>query len=98
MVCQPIQEADINKVSENLIIDSEQTFWLGPFDFPMIDNTRLTNDQRCAVIINNISHENVRLSVMCFPGAHASLKEKPYYDELVEKLLPVEDRRRKTMW
>src|ERR1700736_6937995 len=24
------------------------TFWLGYFDFPMIDNTRLSADQRCA--------------------------------------------------
>ena len=94
MVSHPDIEADIEKASEDLEIDSEQTFWLGPFDFPMIDNTRLTTDQRCAVIINNFSHENVRLSVLFFPGAHAGLKEKPYYDELVEKLLPQEERRK----
>jgi hypothetical protein len=98
MVCQPVKESDINKASDNLVVDSEQTFWLGPFDFPMIDNTRLSEDQRCAVIINNISHDNVRLSVMCFPGAHASLKEKPYYDELVEKLLPKEEEESGFIW
>jgi len=27
-------------------------FWVGYFDFPMIDNTRLTHDQRCAVVLN----------------------------------------------
>lgn len=97
LVCHPVEEAKMEDASEDLIVDAEQTFWLGPYDFPMIDNTRLSNDQRCAVIINNISHENVRLSVMCFPGAHASLKEKPYYDELVEKLLPAEERRRKSL-
>ena len=28
-------------------------FWLGHFDFPMIDNTRLPHDQRLAVVLNN---------------------------------------------
>lgn len=66
----------------------EAKFWVGPFDFPMIDNTRLPNDQRCAVILKKFEYPEASLTVICFPGSHASLKEKPYYDEIVEKLLP----------
>jgi hypothetical protein len=65
----------------------EAEFWVGPFDFPMIDNTRLPDDQRCAVILKRYDYPRVILSVICFPGSHASLKEKPYYDEIVKKLL-----------
>jgi len=28
--------------------------------------------------------------VVAFPGSHASLKEKPYYDEIVQKLVPLD--------
>ncbi len=59
------------------------------FDFPMIDNTRLSYDQRCAVVLKEINEEDkiLEIAVLYFPGSHASLKEKPYYDDIVNKLL-----------
>ena len=66
----------------------EAEFWVGFFDFPMIDNTRLTEDQRCSIVLNRFSNTWAHLSVVFFPGSHASLKEKPYYQEVVKQLLP----------
>ena len=66
----------------------EAEFWVGFFDFPMIDNTRLTDDQRCSIVLNRFSGTWAHLSVVFFPGSHASLKEKPYYQEVVKQLLP----------
>ena len=64
-------------------------FWLGHFDFPMIDNTRLPQDQRLAAVLNNfdISRGVADVTVACFPGKYAGLREKPYYDEILAKLL-----------
>ncbi len=64
-------------------------FWLGYFDFPMIDNIRLPNDQRLAVVLNNFDgrSESADLTVAYFPGKYAGLREKPYYDEILAKLL-----------
>jgi hypothetical protein len=62
-------------------------FWVGFFDFPMIDNTRLSNDQRCAIVLNAFENSTVELTLVYFPGAYASLKEKPYYQEVVQNLL-----------
>jgi hypothetical protein len=64
-------------------------FWLGHFDFPMIDNTRLPHDQRLAVVLNNFdpSTETADVTVAYFPGKYAGLREKPYYDEVLAKLL-----------
>ncbi len=64
-------------------------FWLGYFDFPMIDNIRLPDDQRLAVILNNFDagHQSADLTVAYFPGKYAGLREKPYYDEVLAKLL-----------
>ena len=64
-------------------------FWVGYFDFPMIDNVRLPDDQRLAVVLNNYDAANARadLTVVYFPGKYAGLREKPYYDEVLAKLL-----------
>ena len=62
-------------------------FTVSYFDFPMIDNTRLEKGQRCAVILNSFSDQSADLTVVLFPGEYASLKEKPYYNEVIENVL-----------
>ncbi len=64
-------------------------FWLGHFDFPMIDNIRLPHDQRLAVVLNNFDAGAgvADVTLAYFPGKYAGLREKPYYDEVLAKLL-----------
>jgi hypothetical protein len=64
-------------------------FWLGRFDFPMIDNIRLPQDQRLAVVLNAFDPASglADVTVAYFPGKYAGLREKPYYDEVLAKLL-----------
>src|SRR5512136_19262 len=57
---------------------NEAEFWTGFFDFPMIDHTRLSHDQRCAVVVRNFGQSSARIALVDFPGSYASLKEKPY--------------------
>lgn len=67
--------------------DTRATFNVGYFDFPAIDNTRLTNGLRCAVTLTNYSKDAAAdLTTVCFPGEFASLKDRPYYDEVIQKL------------
>jgi hypothetical protein len=63
-----------------------RTFHVGYYDFPMIDNTRLSKDQRAAVVLNQINEGGADITLVLFPGSYASLKEKVSYDEVVEKL------------
>jgi len=63
------------------------TFSVSYFDFPMIDNTRLVGGQRCAVVLNQISEQSADITLVLFPGTYASLKEKPYYNEVIESVL-----------
>ena len=56
------------------------------YDFPMIDNTRLTGGDRCAIVLNGFSDYSADITVVLFPGAYASLKEKPYYSEVLESV------------
>ncbi len=66
---------------------SSVEFWIGFFDFPMIDNTRLGHDQRCAIVLNAFEDSSADITLVYFPGSYASLKEKPYYQEVVENLM-----------
>jgi hypothetical protein len=63
------------------------TFAVSYYDFPMIDNVRLVQGRRCAVVLNHFSEEAADLTIVLFPGAYASLKEKPYYNEVIENVL-----------
>jgi len=61
-------------------------FDVGFFSSPMIDNTRLSNDQRVAVVLTDLNEAGASLSLVYFPGSRASLREKPYYEEILRKL------------
>lgn len=62
-------------------------FWIGYFDFPMIDNIRLSHDQRCALVLTNFEESSANITAVGFPGSYASLKEKPQYQEIIQNLL-----------
>lgn len=66
--------------------DSRANFTVGFYDFPVIDNTRLPTGVRCAVTLSNFSPVAADITTVCFPGEYASLKDRPYYDEVIQKL------------
>jgi hypothetical protein len=66
---------------------NDAEFWVGYYDFPMIDHVRLSRDQRFAVILRNFGGGSARIAAVYFPGSYASLKEKPYVQEMVKNLL-----------
>ena len=66
--------------------DSRAQFTVGFYDFPVIDNTRLPTGVRCATTLANFSPVAADLVTVCFPGEYASLKDRPYYDEVIQQL------------
>ena len=64
----------------------DQLFWLDFYDLPMVDNTRLSHDQRFAVVLRRFSETGATLAFVYFPGSHAGLKDKPFYDEMLHQL------------
>jgi hypothetical protein len=61
-------------------------FWVGYFDFPMIDNTRLPYDQRAAVVLNSFEDGFAGVTLALFPGSYASLKDKASLQEVIQNL------------
>lgn len=66
--------------------EADAVFTVGFFDFPMLDNIRLPGGSRCAVVLNTFDPEFADFTFVYFPGTRASLKEKPYYDEILLNL------------
>ncbi|HEY9467683.1 MAG TPA: hypothetical protein VIR54_31535, partial [Vicinamibacterales bacterium] len=65
----------------------DTNFLVGLFDFPMIDNTRLSGSERCAVSVTALNPNVVSLTLAYFPASRASLKDKPFYDEVIRDLV-----------
>ena len=64
----------------------DTNFIVGLFDFPMIDNTRLSGGERTTVSLTALNPKVLSVAVAYFPASRASLKDKPYYDEVMRDL------------
>jgi len=88
-VSQVLSEAECQQANLDLERKREidTNFFVGLFDFPMIDNTRLSGSERCAVSLTALNPNVLSLSLAYFPASRASLKDKPYYDEVIRDLV-----------
>lgn len=79
-------------VGDARIPEVDVVFWVGFFSFPMLDNTRLPDGNRCAVVLRQFDESggeisNAEMTLIYFPASRTSLKDKPYYDEVIQVLL-----------
>ena len=56
------------------------------FDFPMIDNVRLSHDQRFALVLEDFDDEYVKLAAVWFPGVYSSQRDQPFLNDVVSRL------------
>jgi hypothetical protein len=61
-------------------------FTLDFFNFPLIDNSRLSNNQRFALIIEQFDTNTIIFTGMVFPGLYASQRDKPFLNEAIQEL------------
>ena len=55
----------------------------------MIDNTRLSADQRCAVVLQKFNEGGsgtAEITLVYFPGSRASLREKTFSEDIIRNL------------
>jgi hypothetical protein len=69
----------------------EHYFWVDYFSFPLVDNTRLSDDQRLAVALTHLADTSASLTFVYFPGSRAGLKDRPYYDDILRQLRHLSD-------
>jgi hypothetical protein len=80
-------ELQLQMITDN---DTETIlFTVGFYDFPMIDNTRLSADQRCAVVLNKFCDDAscaADITLVLFPGSRASLQERAFSEDVIRQL------------
>ena len=69
-------------------------FHIGPFDFPLIANTRLAGGDRVALTFDGAAEDVAQVLLVYFPGSRASMKDKQYYEDMAAELLRIEQRNR----
>lgn len=68
------------------IIVANRNFNMDFFNFPLIDNTRLSHNHRFALIIEEFDHKTIELKGVLFPGVFASQRDKPFLNEAINEL------------
>jgi Na+-transporting NADH:ubiquinone oxidoreductase subunit NqrB len=74
------ESKNINKIN-NIC----KEFWVSRFDYPLVDNTYLSKDERYGVAIDSIDtkREMIRLVLVYFPATYSGLKEKSFYHQKI---------------
>jgi len=65
---------------------TEMNFTLDYFNFPLIDNTSLPNNQRIALVLENFGQTKITVRAILFPGVYASQHDKPFLNEAIQQL------------
>jgi len=66
--------------------EDEFAFTVSPFDFPLMDNVRLRPEGRVSIAMTRVDDGGVMLSLVYFPDSRTSLRDKPFYDEVLKAL------------
>jgi len=68
-------------VYTGLELEVERSFKLNYFNFPIVDNTRLENNHRFAVVLDEFDLDSeqatIKLTAIIFPSEYASLRDRP---------------------
>jgi len=90
------------EVHSQIILTPEvayQEFQLDFYNFPVVDNTRLTNNHRFAIVMEDFNDKSlddqpeIAISGVIFPAEYASLRDRPGMEEamqLLQSALPLE--------
>lgn len=71
---------------EDLEKVADMEFTLDFFNFPLIDNTRLSHNQRFALVLEQFDINTIKVTGVVFPGLYASERDKPFLNEAIQEL------------
>lgn len=80
-----------DKVQHRLLVrvhDGKKQWVIGvdPFDFPLVDYTRISNTERFTVALTSYANDYAQLKFIYFPSSRSGVSDKPYIDQVLSSL------------
>lgn len=70
--------------------------WADLYDFPLVTFTRVSSDERIAVVLRQIPKDLgfAKVAILYYPSSRGGVKDKPFIDEVIQNLVtqPVQHR------
>ncbi len=76
------KDGSLTPVEDNI----NREFTLNYYNFPMIDNTRLSRNRRFALVLEDFKSAGVSVRGMVFPGQYSSHRDRPFLSDAIEDL------------
>jgi len=62
------------------------TFDISYFDLPYMDNTKMSDGSRFALVLRGVAGDSVEIEAIRFRNDFISLRDRPYFEEMIQKL------------
>ena len=67
--------------------DQQWGFWIDPFDFPMVNFTRLSRSERVSVLLQRYEPRQASVRIIYFASARIGVKDKPFIEDVISELI-----------
>jgi hypothetical protein len=86
-----VEALEWNKDQQRLLVQvhdgsKQWVIAVDPFDFPLVDYTRISNTERFTVAMTSYSDEYAQLTFIYFPSSRSGVSDKPYIDQVLSSL------------
>jgi len=86
--CHDRKERRLSLIVEDGASGRRWHFWLDTYDFPLVNFTRVSRDERFALVLDNYEEGFAKLRFVYFPSTRGGAKDKPYIADVMSQLLP----------
>jgi hypothetical protein len=86
-----VEALEWDKVQHRLLVQvhdgaKQWVISVDPFDFPLVDYTRISNTERFTVAMTSYSNDYAQLKFLYFPSSRSGVSDKPYIDQVLASL------------
>jgi hypothetical protein len=73
-------------VLQGSLLKGNLQFDISYFDLPYMDNTKLSDGSRFALVLRNVAGDSVEIEAIRFRNDFMSLRDRPFFEEMLQKL------------
>jgi len=73
-------------VLEGSLLKGSLQFDISYFDLPYMDNTKLSDGSRFALVLRDVAGDSVEIEAIRFRNDFMSLRDRPFFEEMLQKL------------